>query len=88
MAADLQSGFVCLQKGDWAAEKVISVPSKKVEGWMLPEMPGESVCLLSCLLDWFLVWFLVCLSDWFPVCPHRSDHRHPDLAGRPFSLLQ
>lgn len=29
------------QKGDWAAEKVIRVPSKKVEGWMLPEMPGE-----------------------------------------------
>lgn len=29
------------QEGDWAAEKVISIPSKKVEGWMLPEMPGE-----------------------------------------------
>lgn len=29
------------QKGDWAAEKVIKVPSKKVEGWALPEMPGE-----------------------------------------------
>lgn len=26
-------------------EKVIQVPSKKVKGWMLPEMPGE------CLLD-------------------------------------
>lgn len=22
-------------------EKVIQVPSKKVKGWMLPEMPGE-----------------------------------------------
>lgn len=33
---------VCVsQKGDWATEKVISVPSKKVEGWLLPEMPSE-----------------------------------------------
>lgn len=29
------------QKGDWAAEKVIHIPSKKVEGWLLPEMPSE-----------------------------------------------
>lgn len=33
---------VCVsQKGDWAAEKVIHIPSKKVEGWLLPEMPSE-----------------------------------------------
>ena len=24
----------------WDAEKVISIPAKKVENWMLPEMPG------------------------------------------------
>lgn len=35
------------QKGDWAAEKVIRVPSKKVEGWMLPEIPGEATVYLS-----------------------------------------
>lgn len=35
------SSRVCFQKGDWAAEKVITVPSKKVEGWVLPEMPSE-----------------------------------------------
>jgi hypothetical protein len=29
-----------LQNGEWVAEKVISIPSKKVEGWALPEMPG------------------------------------------------
>lgn len=46
---------MCSQKGDWAAEKVIRIPSKKVEGWALPEMPGESVCL----------------SDWLPVCLTR-----------------
>ncbi|XP_074927484.1 LOW QUALITY PROTEIN: methanethiol oxidase-like [Chelonoidis abingdonii] len=26
--------------GDWAAEKVVQVPSKKVNGWLLPDMPG------------------------------------------------
>lgn len=35
------SSVCILQKGDWAAEKVISIPSKKVEGWLLPEMPSE-----------------------------------------------
>ena len=25
----------------WSTETVIKVPSKKVEGWALPEMPGE-----------------------------------------------
>lgn len=34
--------LICIsQKGDWAAEKVIHIPSKKVEGWLLPEMPSE-----------------------------------------------
>lgn len=46
---------MCLQKGDWAAEKVISVPSKKVEGWMLPEISGESDTFW--LSDWFLSCF-------------------------------
>jgi len=34
--------FVLLrsQDGKWSAEKVISVPSKKVENWALPDMPG------------------------------------------------
>ena len=31
--------FYKTDKGDWAAHKVIDVPSKKVEGWVLPEMP-------------------------------------------------
>uniref|UniRef100_A0AAQ5YJE9 Methanethiol oxidase n=1 Tax=Amphiprion ocellaris TaxID=80972 RepID=A0AAQ5YJE9_AMPOC len=50
--------FYKTPKGDWAAEKVISVPSKKVEGWMLPEMPGESVSP-----DTFLLYLSpVCLT--------------------------
>lgn len=32
--------FFLLQEGTWAAEKVIQIPNKKVEGWLLPEMPG------------------------------------------------
>ncbi|NWI55516.1 SBP1 oxidase, partial [Calyptomena viridis] len=32
--------FYRTQKGDWAAEKVIEVPNKKVQGWLLPDMPG------------------------------------------------
>lgn len=39
---------------------MISIPSKKVEGWILPEMPGESVCLTTQLTAH--------LSDWVPVC--------------------
>ncbi|NXM91846.1 SBP1 oxidase, partial [Oenanthe oenanthe] len=32
--------FFLFQEGKWEAEKVIEVPSKKVQGWLLPEMPG------------------------------------------------
>uniref|UniRef100_S4RVK5 Methanethiol oxidase n=1 Tax=Petromyzon marinus TaxID=7757 RepID=S4RVK5_PETMA len=50
--------FYKTEKGDWAAEKVIDVPSKKVEGWMLPEMPGtlthkSSVTLVPLFLHSF-----------------------------------
>lgn len=39
---------------------MISIPSKKVKGWTLPEMPGESVCLPTQLT--------VHPSHWIPVC--------------------
>ena len=29
------------QNGGWSAMKAIDVPAKKVEGWILPEMPGK-----------------------------------------------
>jgi len=32
--------FVFCQDGKWDAEKVISIPAKKVDNWMLPDMPG------------------------------------------------
>uniref|UniRef100_A0A8C4Z4A2 Methanethiol oxidase n=2 Tax=Gadus morhua TaxID=8049 RepID=A0A8C4Z4A2_GADMO len=34
--------FFRTKKGDWTTELVIKVPSKKVEGWAMPEMPSES----------------------------------------------
>ena len=30
------------KENTWSAETVIKTPNKKVEGWALPEMPGES----------------------------------------------
>jgi len=30
-----------LQTNSWVSETVIKVPNKKVEGWALPEMPGQ-----------------------------------------------
>ena len=35
-----------MQEGSWSVEKVIDVPSKKVEGWALPEMPGIQMEML------------------------------------------
>lgn len=32
---------VTFQKNTWSSETVIKVPNKKVEGWALPEMPGQ-----------------------------------------------
>ena len=33
--------LLSVQNGSWSTEKVIDVPNKKVEGWALPEMPGQ-----------------------------------------------
>ncbi|XP_077177643.1 methanethiol oxidase-like [Paroedura picta] len=42
------------QDGNWAAEKVIQIPSKKVSGWSLPEMPAFSSYIVVSLDDRFL----------------------------------
>lgn len=36
------------QDGSWAADKVVAIPPKKVENWVLPEMPGDSYYVLCC----------------------------------------
>lgn len=55
---DNNSMFSLPQEGNWAAEKVIKVPSKKVQGWLLPDMPGQ----------WERVWEKF---GNFPVDPER-----------------
>ncbi|XP_017694993.1 PREDICTED: selenium-binding protein 1 [Lepidothrix coronata] len=71
-----------LQKGDWAAEKVIEVPSKKVQGWLLPDMPGLITDILISLDDRFLYF-----SNWLHGDVRQyeiSDRRRPRLVGQVF----
>ncbi|NWI80734.1 SBP1 oxidase, partial [Dryoscopus gambensis] len=74
--------FYKTERGDWAAEKVIQVPSKKVEGWLLPEMPGFITDILISLDDRFLY-----LSNWLHGDVRQydiSDPRRPRLVGQVF----
>nr|DBA13845.1 TPA: hypothetical protein GDO54_004879 [Pyxicephalus adspersus] len=68
--------------GKWAAEKVIQVPNKKVEGWALPEMPGLITDILISLDDRFLYF-----SNWLHGDIRQydvTDTRHPKLVGQIF----
>uniref|UniRef100_A0A8C3ARU5 Methanethiol oxidase n=1 Tax=Cyclopterus lumpus TaxID=8103 RepID=A0A8C3ARU5_CYCLU len=72
--------FYKTPKGDWAAEKVISVPSKKVEGWVLPEMPGLITDILISLDDRYLFF-----SNWLHGDIRQydiTDRRNPRLVGQ------
>ncbi|XP_010139441.1 PREDICTED: selenium-binding protein 1 [Buceros rhinoceros silvestris] len=74
--------FYRTQKGDWAAEKVIEVPSKKVQGWLLPDMPGLITDILISLDDRFLYF-----SNWLHGDVRQydiSDPRKPRLVGQVF----
>uniref|UniRef100_A0A3B5LAN9 Methanethiol oxidase n=1 Tax=Xiphophorus couchianus TaxID=32473 RepID=A0A3B5LAN9_9TELE len=74
--------FYRTPKGDWAAEKVIRVPSKKVEGWMLPEIPGLITDILLSLDDRFLYF-----SNWLHGDIRQydiTDRRNPRLVGQVF----
>uniref|UniRef100_A0A8C6SSV4 Methanethiol oxidase n=2 Tax=Neogobius melanostomus TaxID=47308 RepID=A0A8C6SSV4_9GOBI len=66
--------------GEWAVEKVISVPSKTVEGWMMPEMPGLITDILISLDDRFLYF-----SNWLHGDVRQydiTDRRKPRLVGQ------
>ncbi|XP_053744133.1 methanethiol oxidase [Synchiropus splendidus] len=68
--------------GKWTTEKVISVPAKKVEGWMLPEMPGLITDILVSLDDRFLYF-----SNWLHGDIRQydiTDRRNPRLVGQVF----
>ncbi|XP_029436590.1 methanethiol oxidase isoform X1 [Rhinatrema bivittatum] len=74
--------FYKTPEGKWAAEKVIQVPSKKVEGWLLPEMPSLITDILISLDDKFLYF-----SNWLHGDVRQydiSDTKHPKLVGQVF----
>ncbi|NXY12248.1 SBP1 oxidase, partial [Pteruthius melanotis] len=70
------------QEGKWAVEKVIEVPSKKVQGWLLPDMPGLITDILISLDDRFLYF-----SNWIHGDVRQydiSEPRRPRLVGQVF----
>ncbi|XP_053330758.1 methanethiol oxidase isoform X2 [Spea bombifrons] len=74
--------FYKKQDGTWAADKVIQVPSKKVEGWALPDMPGLITDILISLDDRFLYF-----SNWLHGDIRQydiTDPRCPQLVGQVF----
>ncbi|XP_027717373.1 methanethiol oxidase [Vombatus ursinus] len=74
--------FYKTEGGKWAVEKVIQVPSKKVEGWMLPDMPGLITDIILSLDDRFLYF-----SNWVHGDLRQydiSDPQKPRLTGQIF----
>nr|XP_045607980.1 methanethiol oxidase-like [Procambarus clarkii] len=74
--------FYQKEDGTYAAHNVISVPPKKVEGWMLPEMPGVMTDILISLDDRFLYF-----SNWAHGDIRQydiTDPEHPKLVGQIF----
>jgi len=68
------------QDGNWDAECVIEVPSKTVEGWALPEMPGLITDIILSLDDRFLYF-----SNWLHGDIRQydiTDRRKPKLVGQ------
>ncbi|NWI35557.1 SBP1 oxidase, partial [Picathartes gymnocephalus] len=69
-------------EGKWEAEKVIEVPTKKVQGWLLPEMPGLITDILISLDDRFLYF-----SNWIHGDVRQydiTDPKNPKLVGQVF----
>merc|ERR1711962_720217 len=67
---------------EWQAEKIISVPSVKVEGWALPDMPALITDILLSMDDKFLYF-----SNWLQGDIRQydiSDTRIPKLVGQVF----
>uniref|UniRef100_A0AAY5EP47 Methanethiol oxidase n=1 Tax=Electrophorus electricus TaxID=8005 RepID=A0AAY5EP47_ELEEL len=67
-------------KGDWTAERIIKVPTKKVVGWILPEMPSLITDILISLDDRFLYF-----SNWLHGDIRQydiTDKRNPHMVGQ------
>jgi len=74
--------FYKTSQGDWAAHKVVDIPSKKVEGWALPEMPAVLTDILISMDDKYLY-----LSCWLHGDIRQydiSDTKNPKLTGQIF----
>ncbi|XP_050405614.2 methanethiol oxidase [Patella vulgata] len=74
--------FFRTESGLWDAEKVIDIPSKTVEGWALPEMPGLITDILLSLDDKYLYF-----SNWAHGDIRQYDitnTRKPRLVGQLF----
>jgi len=74
--------FYKTDKGDWAAEKVIDIPNKGVEGWILPEMPGVMTDIIISMDDKYLYF-----SNWLHGDIRQydiTDTRNPKLTGQVF----
>lgn len=68
--------------GKWDAEKVIDIPPKGVEGWILPEMPGVMTDILVSMDDKYLYF-----SNWLHGDIRQYDitnTRKPKLVGQVF----
>ncbi len=74
--------FYKKEDGDWAAEKVIDVPSKTVEGWALPEMSGILTDIILSMDDKYLYF-----SNWVHGDIRQydiTDTSNPKLVGQVF----
>ncbi|XP_016842395.1 methanethiol oxidase isoform X3 [Nasonia vitripennis] len=68
--------------GTWAADQVIKVPAKKVQGWMAPHMSGMITEILISLDDKYLY-----LSNWLHGDVRQydiTDRANPKLVGQVF----
>merc|ERR1712212_690643 len=74
--------FFKTDQGDWNSEKVIDIPAKKVEGWVLPEMPGVMTDIIISMDDKYLYF-----SNWLHGDIRQydiTDTRNPKLVGQVF----
>ncbi|XP_011150896.1 methanethiol oxidase [Harpegnathos saltator] len=74
--------FYKTKDGSWDTEKVIQVPPKEVEGWMLPTMPAMITDILISLDDKYLY-----MSNWLHGDVRQydiSNTKKPKLTGQVF----
>lgn len=74
--------FYRTEEGTWAAHKVIDIPTKKVEGWILPDMPGVITDIIISMDDKYLYF-----SNWVHGDIRQydiSDTSNPKLVGQLF----